>query len=206
MNTEKTINMIFENLTDWSNIPKYQLERRIDIFFTPYLETIINHHYGEKGFHPDLIIPEFPLKKDCSNRSSNIDYFLCDFERAHICLLELKTNKKSFDPVQLRNMIDASLNDVAMIVNNIRKIKKTTRQKEKYKKLIEKIESISDQKRYLMDVVYIYPDKEIEDEYAQNSKDKYSVISFDCIAIILENIKNDLIAQKLCSLIKGISK
>ena len=59
---EDKIEQIFELLKKWYEYPKYQLERRLDIFFSIYLPEILK----EKGIHIELndIFPEFPLKKE----------------------------------------------------------------------------------------------------------------------------------------------
>ena len=66
---ENKIEKIFSNLDIWRKLPKYQLERRLDIFFTIYLKEIVEVFYKEILNEKDIklsevIIPEFPLKKD----------------------------------------------------------------------------------------------------------------------------------------------
>ena len=52
------INLIFENLDCWRHLPSYQLERRVDMFFSLYLKDILEMHVGRS---PVKVIPEFPL-------------------------------------------------------------------------------------------------------------------------------------------------
>ncbi len=78
---ENKIEQIFKNLESWRKLPKYQLERRLDIFFSIYLKEIVEVFYKEILNEKDIklsevIIPEFPLKKDGSNNSTNVDYVM----------------------------------------------------------------------------------------------------------------------------------
>jgi len=55
---------IFGLLNDWRNMPNYQLERRLDIFFAYFLPIILKSMAGECGIDTEkheYIIPEFPL-------------------------------------------------------------------------------------------------------------------------------------------------
>jgi hypothetical protein len=78
---ENKIEKIFSNLDIWRKLPKYQLERRLDIFFTIYLKEIVEVFYKEILNEKDIklsevIIPEFPLKKDECSVSINQNVFL----------------------------------------------------------------------------------------------------------------------------------
>ena len=72
------IEKIFDLLKKWYKFPKYQLERRVDIFFALYLPDILkkkrkNYVIDEEKKY-DYIIPEFPLRKKDSYASNNADY------------------------------------------------------------------------------------------------------------------------------------
>lgn len=102
---EKTIENIFENLEKWRNFPKYQLERRLDIFISLYLPVILKKKVPElQNVEIDEIkknmYPEFPLKKqdDCS--SDNADY--AAFIEKTIYLIELKTDTNSINDTQIK--------------------------------------------------------------------------------------------------------
>lgn len=58
---------IIARLVDWSRFPKYQLERRIDIFLTPFLDSFIS---GELRSPAVLVAPEFPLLSDLRDRGA----------------------------------------------------------------------------------------------------------------------------------------
>ena len=58
------IEQIFKLLRNWYKLPKYQLERRLDIFFVLYLPDILSNLKGIHIKSYDNILPEFPIKKD----------------------------------------------------------------------------------------------------------------------------------------------
>lgn len=92
------INVIFDNLDVWRNLPAYQLERRADIFFSIYLPEILSHKFGVKI---EGVIPEFPIlvgtiHPDIDiNQSFKIDYLAKANDSKTIILVELKTDEGS---------------------------------------------------------------------------------------------------------------
>ncbi|GEJ56589.1 hypothetical protein [Anaeromyxobacter diazotrophicus] len=116
MSLEHSLTAIMQRLADWSGFPKYQLERRIDIFLTPFLEAFVGAQLGGTA---KLLAPEFPLlaslrpSKKCQvpvqpalpeekrrALTVNVDYLL-RLDRATggpaWVFLELKTDARSFD-------------------------------------------------------------------------------------------------------------
>jgi hypothetical protein len=70
----------FENLDRWRHFPAYQLERRVDIFFSIYLKGLVEELTGVAL--EDEILPELPIKRDLiwtehpTHKSVKIDYAL----------------------------------------------------------------------------------------------------------------------------------
>lgn len=104
MDTQQAVEKVFQNLTLWRNLPKYQLERRADIFFSLYLKDILEATFLKDGNPVELlplIIPEFPLKqKDDSNHTANVDYVMFSIDLKTIYLIEFKTDMGSLRPDQ----------------------------------------------------------------------------------------------------------
>ena len=100
-NKEKTIEeKIFGTLDNWRQLPEYQLERRVDIYFAIYLKKILNRCLKEKI---ELVIPEFPIWENKDNyRPWYIDYMCLSNEKVYF--VELKTDIKSIDDDQLKRM------------------------------------------------------------------------------------------------------
>ncbi|MHC1759313.1 MAG: hypothetical protein AB9917_07370 [Negativicutes bacterium] len=116
---ESSIVQIFNNLNEWRKLPNYQLERRLDIFFTLFLKQIIQDKCGQEL--NDTIIPEFPINtigigkfilknnqpskgilNNTEDRSKKIDYVMVSKNIASRCayFVELKTDIKSFGSEQ----------------------------------------------------------------------------------------------------------
>jgi len=58
MSLESSIASLMNRLADWGGFPKYSLERRVDIFLTPFLESFIGSKLNGVA---TLVAPEFPL-------------------------------------------------------------------------------------------------------------------------------------------------
>ena len=84
---------VFDLLTQWRDLPNYQLERRADIFFAVYLARVLEEKVG-LAIDP-ILIPEFPLKKDGNNLSNKADYLLLARDKSQAFLVELKTEMSS---------------------------------------------------------------------------------------------------------------
>lgn len=103
---EEILADIFEKLEKWRGFPKYQLERRLDIFISAYLPEILKMSVKELK-NVDIneiknnIYPEFPLKKVNNCSSDNADYAIFIEQTKTIYLIELKTDMNSINDTQL---------------------------------------------------------------------------------------------------------
>ena len=95
---------VFENLDRWRHLPAYQLERRVDIFFSVYLKGLVEELTGVP-LDPQ-ILPELPIKRDLirvdhpTHRSVKVDYALFSTDRQRVFFVELKTDGHSRRDVQ----------------------------------------------------------------------------------------------------------
>ncbi len=134
----KTLTNLFGLLTDWRELPAYQLERRADIFFALYLEDLLKYC---GYFAPDeilTIVPEFPAKHADTHQSDRIDYMVCSERK--VVYVELKTDNHSIRSEQaeyLHNIQQRALKDV---LEDIIAIYQATTARTKYRKLIEKLD------------------------------------------------------------------
>ena len=60
------ISEIFNCLDDWKQLPSYQMERRVDIFFSLYLSRILKKKFGTPISY---VLPEFPIRIGPKRRS-----------------------------------------------------------------------------------------------------------------------------------------
>ncbi len=116
---------LFDKLTEWGNLPKYQLERRADIFFAVHLSDILKAEHPDK---PDIdaIIPEFPLRKRPKCSSNNVDYLCVNKKTNTMYLVELKTDMASLNMKQndyLRKGLNLSFRE---LVDDIIEIMKSS--------------------------------------------------------------------------------
>jgi len=116
MDSHQALCSIFNKLTLWRNLPKYQLERRVDIFFSLYLQDILEARLKPITLLADMI-PEFPIKKtpsrqvddehqpdvnttsqnkeDDNHLTVNIDYVMFSNDLKTVYLIEFKTDMGS---------------------------------------------------------------------------------------------------------------
>lgn len=143
------IDNLFNLLDDWRHLPKYQLERRADIFFALYMKEIIEHAFPGAVIERKHIIPEFPLRKGVMNdqtpdddRSTNVDYMVFDEKHRTVYLVELKTDENSAGPGQ-RALLAAAAEKMPELIKGILHIatKPLLKQhKTKYEALRQKLE------------------------------------------------------------------
>lgn len=140
---EKTIENIFESLEKWRNFPKYQLERRLDIFISLYLPEILKKGIDELQYAKideikKNMYPEFPLKKTKDRSSDNADYAV--FIEKTIYLIELKTDTNSINDKQIK-YYNNTLNNktVEDIFEDIIEIENKSDKYEKYDFLLNEL-------------------------------------------------------------------
>lgn len=211
---------IFENLNYWRNFPSYQLERRIDIFFSVYLNEIIENwfQYNKESIVLNtLIIPEFPIKKhlieklDTSNKSYKVDFVCFSKNLNEVFLVELKTDMGSRRNNQDKYLIGAQEVGIKKMLEGLVDIFQNSKSRKKYyylfnaleniglvelpKDLKKKVFSRSRHQKKLIQKIKIYPNKiDTRVIYIQpnvgNNLNHEEVITYDFVIEVL-NKKND---------------
>ena len=134
-----TIGDVFASLNDWRHLPNYQLERRVDIFFSLYLVETLTKFIGEPI--ADMLIPEFPLKvSDGSNRSVKMDYAAFNEKKTKFYLIELKTDVGSISQSQFHRYSEAA-KCIGKLFDDLIKIAKISKQTNKYLYLLNKLKN-----------------------------------------------------------------
>lgn len=93
------VEAVFDRMDAWRHLPKYQLERRSDVFFSLYLPEVLE---AKLGFPVCAdVLPEFPVHKatiysdhrgeDCCN----VDYLALSADGSQPVFVELKTDQAS---------------------------------------------------------------------------------------------------------------
>jgi hypothetical protein len=127
MNHTEAIEMMFKNLDNWRHLPKYQLERRADMFIGLFIRQIVAGHLGckEEQIH-SLVIPEFPFRyneneKD-PNHTVNFDYVLFSDDLTAMYIIELKTDPDSYRDEQndyLEKAVDFGFTKIVAGINQV---------------------------------------------------------------------------------------
>jgi len=92
---------LFKLLENNKNYPKYQFERRADIFINHFLKDILKEKFCDDF---NVIVPEFPLLYVAnSHRCSNMDYLAISKSKQKIIIIELKTDGGSLTDYQVSN-------------------------------------------------------------------------------------------------------
>lgn len=176
---QEAVEKIFENLDTWRKLPKYQLERRADMFFGLYVKDIVeNLLETEKPELSDIVIPEFPIGKniietlkreknprlpeyDPTLQSVNVDYAL--FSKDVVYFIELKTDMGSRNSIQDEYLEYAHGQNIRIFVEHIKTVAKPSNNPKSWKKyryLLDQLELMdvhaSDAK---IEVIYIQPKK-----------------------------------------------
>lgn len=191
------LSQLLQLISDNKKFPKYQTERRIDIFINYFLKEVLEAKYGKII---DIIIPELPLKKPDSNRSTNLDYFVASNKSDIGYLIELKTDYFSVNHEQIERYLLAQSQGFNKIKIDIECISNTTHRKyrEKYQYLTEKLKQISQS----IDLIIIYfGPRKCYSEIEKYIGDKFWFIALEDLKLIqIEGIKSidwDTFKQKL---------
>lgn len=203
---------IFRLMNDWRCLPKYQLERRADIFFGWYLPQIwagFSFPGGEHHFIEHCnIIPEFPIKKNVKNhRTSNIDYVIFCKEAKRVYFVELKTDINSYksslnDKESGQYELMKKHTNIESLIEGARAVAGNPARSTKYQKLLTMIDENYNGIGYTerAQICYIAPcrlDLILEKERL-SAYDNLIQITFDDIIDILWKETDDALAQAFC--------
>jgi hypothetical protein len=195
-----TLKEIFDQLIDWKELPSYQAERRLDIFFGYYLERILKLCGYIRSNDSIKVLPEFPLvnkekhdgrwkaktkvvkgKESEQWRPKHIDFLVTDGSQ---CIaIELKTDNKSISDAQL-DYYDMFMDETWNVIKgDIETLYKHTDEKGKYQILIDHLKDGMWQNIKSKKVVYIQPqiDEKDEEINIKHPWRKGNIISFDDI-------------------------
>jgi hypothetical protein len=194
----KSIQMIFDKLDKWRNLPDYQLERRADIFFSLYLCDVLSKNTGQ-DINPTLI-PEFPLKRENNNGSCKVDYLAFNTDLTRSYLIEIKTDFASLKIEQLQTYLNARADGIHKKMEDIFfDIYKATKEKRKYQHLIKLVEQVS---------LGIEPDKNDKFlSYRCEAIKKFAKTGKPEIYLVIPSLPtNNTLSKKVRELIKFIDR
>lgn len=159
--------VLMKHLVKWRQYPKYALERRLDIFLTPFLAPYLSERMEAPV---ELVAPEFPLKRPGNAQSTNIDYLLyCRSERdPRWVFLELKTDARSISKEQLSTYLRLAGRPFLEIVDNVEKgIAPHSKHAEKYERLLKHVrKGRTDRLTDRIEIAYLSPKRPAQDDSA----------------------------------------
>ncbi len=133
------LRLVLTTLAVDKQLPKYQFERRIDAFLTPFLPRIVEHTLG--GGTAQLVAPEFPI----SNQSTNADHLVLVRDRPGSqdtwLLVELKTDTGSYNPVQAQIYAEAVEDGWTRLRADLDIIRNASTKKAGYTHLIKRVDA-----------------------------------------------------------------
>ncbi len=184
MKTKEKIDQLFKNLEIWIKLPKYQAERRLDVFFGLYLKDILKECRSELFAKDDelVIVPEFPLQKNKSNNEcTNIDYLVFNVTKKCVHAIELKTDDNSVNKKQInyyrKFKEETSLDDLYTFATNPR----TGHSKEKYEFLAKYITDNMKACQTKGNIIYILPNCKSHNSIKANGFNSIKANGFDSI-------------------------
>jgi len=145
----KFINEMMEQILEGSKIPKVQVERAISPILGMFMPEILTKLYSKStASQYEMIMPEFPLKKDESNQSTNIDYLLINREQMKLVLFELKTDRSSFKKDQMKIYEELKekieIQSALFLLEDLGRIQNASEKNSKYQYVLEKCKPYRD--------------------------------------------------------------
>lgn len=146
MEAPEALQKMLGNLDRWRHFPKYQLERRADLFFSLFLREIVQHSgfTGQKQLHRALL-PEFPYKNvEERHTTVNFDYVLFSEELDTAYIVELKTDPESSGDVNNPYLAELEDGDITFtdIISGLVRVARKSPHKLKYQRLLEELQEI----------------------------------------------------------------
>jgi len=146
---------VFDVLVSNKQLPKYQFERRVDIFVNVFLADVLSALFG--GTY-QLVVPEFPLKKDDNHQSTNVDYLLfCTTPDGHHkwIFLELKTASGSIGQEQLSIYRRSVERGMPALMSDIPLLRERTKARAEYDELSRRLSGFPHDRP--IEIIYLAP-------------------------------------------------
>jgi hypothetical protein len=146
---------VFDVLVSNKRLPKYQFERRVDIFVNVFLADVLSELFG--GTY-QLVVPEFPLKKDDNHQCTNVDYLLFHTTREgdqKWVFLELKTAAGSIGQEQAGIYRRSVERGMPALMRDLPLIRERTKARAEYDELLERVSALPHDRP--IEIIYLAP-------------------------------------------------
>lgn len=159
---QNSVSKIIDSLISNKRIPKFQFERASEPFISFFLPEWLSQKWK---CSVEFVVPEFPIKKEDGNQSTNSD-FLFKTDRSRLILVELKTETKKVTDSEYKQ-IDSCRKALergwSKLRSDICVISKNSSRKEEYyhlKKIVDGSINNLDSEDVSLEVLFITPDPE----------------------------------------------
>ncbi len=177
---EPFFSALMQHLMQGTMIPKVQVERSIGPIIGFFLADALSTKWGDDIV---MLCPEFPIRKEGNNQSTNIDWLMFSRKTQELLLVELKTTDTSFRIGQAN--IYGELQDAiayeqsaAFLIDDLEEISSTSPEPGKYrnvqKMLAAGLETTVDKLRDTLDrcrsarVIYLAPQASRPQDWRQD--------------------------------------
>lgn len=179
---EDFLSHLMNNLLESTQVPKVQVERFVGPILLLFLPELLTEYYKNNSDFSGkyiLISEEFPLSKyrtsssnsnSKSYQSTNIDYILLNREKNFLIFLELKTevnwkrDKQLETYLKYKKLIEQK--SAIILIEDLLKIKKKSRRKDKYEFLVKRILPYCGYFEHIKNVkiIYLVPNNSLNDK------------------------------------------
>ncbi len=143
-NVNDSLSTIFTNMERWRHLPSYQLERRFDIFLTPFLRDVLSKELGLSHRLHEVFVPEMPLlrgglysRTGVERKLSNkVDFVFFEESGPQVYFVEVKTDASSARQAQNDYLKLAAAGGFESVLLNLEKILARTKSCHKYYHLL----------------------------------------------------------------------
>ena len=160
---QKFLDDLMKHILGGTKIPKVQLERAINPILSFFIESILENILKRPQNSIKLISPEFPLKKETNNQSTNVDFLLFDKLNASLIFFELKTDSSSGNTDQVTTYCFykeiIKRNSANYLRKDLIQISKKSGKKSKYNYIINNFDSVlsNPNKVFNLEIIYLVP-------------------------------------------------
>jgi len=181
-----------EFIMEGTRIPKVQVERAVSPILAMFIADVLSSYFKASYPHDyQLVSQEFPLKKDNSNQSKNVDYLLVNSDNDELVFVELKTDSRA-NYNQAENYIkvkeSVKQKSAKVLSDNLHKIRASSNKKHKYDYAVDKFNARISDPGQINDllIVYIVP-RILKGKYQAFSDKIDHVLSFEDLPEMINN-------------------
>ncbi len=170
------VEILMQTIIKSKDIPKAQVERYVSPILEIFLASALSKILGK---NIEMITPEFPIKKDANNQSTNVDFLLTSEDE--IIFVELKTDTTSGNDHQMEIYQNLKKSDKLglKLFEDFEQIKNKSSKKKKYKihqnNIEHKLNNLKNLQKFK--IIYLVP-KNLKNKNSFDEEGK-KVITFE---------------------------